>query len=44
MQVAVIDFARNICKLKKSNSTEFDEKAKDPVIDYMETQKKITDK
>ncbi len=44
MQVAVIDFARNVCKLKKANSTEFDKKTKDPVIDFMDDQKNITAK
>jgi len=44
MQVAVIDFARNICKLKDCHSSEFDKKTCDPVIDYMETQKDITAK
>tara|TARA_Y100001936_G_scaffold253596_1_gene319255 strand:+ start:377 stop:2005 length:1629 start_codon:yes stop_codon:yes gene_type:complete len=44
MQCAVIEFARNVCNLKKSNSTEFDEKTKVPVIDLMLSQKKIKDK
>ena len=44
MQCAVIEFARNVCNLKKSNSTEFDEKTKAPVIDLMLSQKKIKDK
>ena len=32
MQVATIEFARNVCGLEKANSTEFDKNAPDPVI------------
>lgn len=32
MQVAIIEFARNVLNLKDANSTEFDPKATDPVI------------
>jgi CTP synthase len=35
MQVAVIEFARNVAGLKDANSTEFDLKTKDPVIYLM---------
>lgn len=41
MQCAVIEFARNVLKLKKANSTEFDKNAQEPVVDIMEEQKKI---
>ncbi|MCK5708861.1 MAG: CTP synthase, partial [Candidatus Aureabacteria bacterium] len=41
MQSAAIEFARNVCGLKKANSKEFDENTPDPVIDIMEEQKKI---
>ncbi len=41
MQCAVIEFARNVCGMKKANSTEFREKTKYPVISLMEEQKKI---
>ena len=41
MQCAVIDFARNVCKLKGANSTEFDKNTKYPVIDLMESQRSI---
>lgn len=41
MQVAAIEFARNVAGLKKANSTEFDEKTPHPVIAMMEEQKKI---
>lgn len=44
MQIAVIEFARNVCDLKEANSTEFDEKCKHPVIDLMEEQVGITRK
>jgi CTP synthase len=44
MQCAVIDFARNVCKLKGANSTEFDEGAPFPVIDYLPEQRDIEDK
>ena len=44
MQCAVIEFARNVMKLGKANSTEMDPKTPDPVIDLMEHQKDITDK
>ena len=32
MQVAIIEYARNVLKLKNANSTEFDHKTKHPVI------------
>lgn len=41
MQLAVIEFARNVCGLKKATSTEFDPQAPDPVIDLMEEQKAV---
>jgi CTP synthase len=43
MQVATIEFARNVCALKGVNSTEFDKQAKNPVISLLEEQKKIKD-
>ncbi|HAL65633.1 MAG TPA: CTP synthase [Bacteroidales bacterium] len=42
MQCAVIEFAQNVLGLKKANSTEFDPRTPDPVIDIMEQQKKIS--
>ena len=36
MQVAVIEFARNICKLHNANSTEFDKNTDHPVIGLIE--------
>ena len=44
MQCAVIEFARNVCKLNNSNSKEFDPQTKYPVIDLMPSQKKVIDK
>lgn len=40
-QLAVIEFARNICNLKNANSTEFDPKTKYPVIDLLPQQVKV---
>ncbi len=42
MQCAVVEFARNVLKLKGAHSTEMNEKTPHPVIDLMEEQKKIT--
>ena len=42
MQMAVIEFARNVLNLKNANSTEMDPHTKHPVIDIMEEQKAIT--
>jgi CTP synthase len=39
MQLAVIEFARNVCGLRGANSTEFNPKTKYPVIDVMPEQK-----
>ena len=44
MQMAVIEFARNVLGLKEAHSTEMDPDTTDPVIDLMEEQKKITAK
>lgn len=44
MQMAVVEFARNICGLARANSTEFDEKSPHPVIHLMETQRGIEKK
>lgn len=42
LQCAVVEFARNVCKMKDANSTEFDSKTPYPVIDLMEEQKRIS--
>ncbi len=39
MQIAVIEFMRNVCGLPRAASTEFDPATPDPVIDIMEDQK-----
>ena len=44
MQVATIEFARNVCGLKGADSIEFDEKSPHPVITLMEEQKDVTNK
>src|SRR6185436_17690083 len=44
LQIAVIEYARNVLKLSGANSTEFDPNAQHPVINMMEEQKKIIDK
>jgi CTP synthase len=44
MQCAVVEFARNVCKMKGANSSEFDSATKYPVIDLMQTQKGVTEK
>ena len=44
MQVATIEFARNVCGLEGANSTEFDPETKHPVIAILEEQKDVTDK
>ena len=44
MQVATIEFARNVCGLSKANSTEFDKNAPDPVICLLEEQRTVTTK
>jgi len=40
-QMAVIEFARNVCSLKKANSTEIEPDCSEPVIDILPEQKKI---
>ena len=41
MQIAVIEFARNVCKMKGANSTEFKKRTKYPVISLLTEQKEI---
>ncbi|MEO9510646.1 MAG: CTP synthase [Flavobacteriaceae bacterium] len=43
MQMAVIEFARNVLGFEKANSTEMDEHTANPVINLMEEQKMVTD-
>jgi CTP synthase len=44
MQMAVIEYSRNVLGLKDANSTEMNEETSHPVIALMEDQKTITDK
>ena len=41
MQIAVIEFGRNVLGLKRAHSTEFDEQTPHPVIDLQESQKGV---
>ena len=42
-QLAAISFARNVCNLSNSNSTEIDNNAKHPIIDLLPEQDDVTD-
>jgi CTP synthase len=44
MQMATIEFSRNVLGLAQANSSEMDSNTKHPVIDIMEAQKKVTEK
>lgn len=44
MQIAIIEFARNVCKLEDASSKEFDSLCQNPVIDLMVDQKSIVNK
>ena len=44
MQMAVIEFGRNVLHIRNAQSSEMFEKPEEPVIDMMEEQKKITTK
>lgn len=44
LQMAVIEFARNVCGLKNANTTEVDKGCPHPVVDILEEQKDIKDK
>ena len=44
MQIATIEFARNVANLNDANSTEFDQASPHPVICLLEEQKSITHK
>jgi CTP synthase len=43
LQVAVVEFARNVCGLEGANSGEFDPATSHPVIDILPEQKGVTD-
>ncbi len=42
LQCAAIEFARNVCKLKDANSTEFDANTPHPVISLLDEQRKVS--
>ncbi len=44
MQIASIEFARNVCGLEEANSTEFDKDTKNPIISLQEEQQDIESK
>src|SRR5438045_5372362 len=44
MQVATIEFARNVCGITNANSTEFDQYSSDPVICLLEEQREVRNK
>ena len=44
MQVATIEFARNVCEIRNANSTEFDKDATEPVISLLEEQRGVHNK
>ena len=44
MQIATIEFARNVCGIAEANSTEFKPKTPHPVIDLLPEQKKVKGK
>ncbi|MBN2603458.1 MAG: CTP synthase [Candidatus Thermoplasmatota archaeon] len=41
MQLAVVEFARNVCNIKEANSREIEKKPVEPVIDFIPEQAKI---
>lgn len=41
LQMAVIEYARNVAGISNANSAEFDENTKDPVVHIMDTQKSV---
>jgi CTP synthase len=44
MQMAVVEYARNVCLLSKANSSEFDLQTAYPVIDLLPEQREVKDK
>jgi CTP synthase len=44
MQLAVVEFSRNVCKLEGANSTEIEESTKHPVICLLEAQRTVANK
>ena len=44
LQLAIVEYARNVCNMKDANTTENDEKTKFPVIDILPAQKELMEK
>jgi len=44
LQLAIVEFARNVCNLKGAHTTEIDEKTPHPVIDYIPEQRNVKSK
>src|SRR5205809_8033325 len=44
MQIATIEFARNVCGIANANSSEFDQTSSDPVICLLEEQREVRNK
>jgi CTP synthase len=43
MQVAIIEFARNVCAIKDANSSEFEAECGNPVISLLPSQRNVED-
>lgn len=41
LQLAVVEYARNVCKIKDANTIEVDENCKEPIITLLDEQRKI---
>ncbi|MGV8141115.1 MAG: CTP synthase [Candidatus Woesearchaeota archaeon] len=44
LQLAVVEFARNVCNLKDANTTEVNPETNDPIVDILPEQKNIVSK
>jgi CTP synthase len=44
LQIATIEFARNVCGMEGANSTEFDEATKYPIVDFLPEQRGLVQK
>jgi CTP synthase len=42
LQIAIIEFARNVCELPDPNSTEFEPECGTPVVNLMQTQREVS--
>ncbi|NOT06892.1 MAG: CTP synthase [Gemmatimonadales bacterium] len=43
LQIAIIEFARNVCQISGGNSTEFEPECENPVISLMASQRDVSD-